>query len=205
MDSSKPTRTAGRPRDPGLDVAIRAATIELVGEGGMEACALDEVARRAGVGKATIYRRWPSKDSLIADAFRHTPTAEVPDRDRGSLEADVREYLCGLLEALQTPLARAARQVLPQLPQHPELAQIYRTRMRGSWGTALRDVVARAEARGDVERGALPMIVLQAATAMLTQRWLLDPTPAPTRRPVPDDALVDELIDSLLRPYLART
>lgn len=189
-------RPAGRPRDPGLDLAIRAAAIELIGEGGIDACALDEVARRAGVGKATIYRRWASKDALVVDAFRHAPALDVPTADHGTLEADVRAHLRALVAALDTPLSRATRQLMPLLSTRPELGEVYRTAIGGSWDDAMEAIVHRAEERGDVAAGAFPVLVLRAASSMVTQRWLMHLGPV-------DDALVDDLVQALVRPYLS--
>ncbi|MCO7221347.1 helix-turn-helix domain-containing protein, partial [Klenkia sp. PcliD-1-E] len=107
-------RPVGRPRDPSLDVAILDAALQLLGEGGLDACALDEVARRAGVGKATIYRRWRSKDDLVRDAFGSTEPHLVPE-DRGSLTADGEALLRALAGALGEPRARAWRRTVPAL------------------------------------------------------------------------------------------
>lgn len=197
MDPQQATpRPAGRPRDPGLDIAIRTAAIELIGEGGIEACALDEVARRAGVGKATIYRRWASKDALVVDAFRYSPPMEVPSADQGSLAADARALLAGLVASLETPLALATRQLMPMLASHPEIAEVYRTRFAGAWTQAMDDVLARAEARGEVAPGAFPVLALRAASALVTQRWLMHVG-------TPDEALVDQLVEALVVPHLA--
>jgi len=194
MDPQQP-RSAGRPRDPGLDVAIRAAAIELLAEGGLDACALDEVARRAGVGKATIYRRWPSKEALVLDAFRNATTLPVPEGDRGSLVEDARAHLEGLRAALGTPLARATRQLTPDLPRHPELVEVLRDGRARAWDVATAAVVRRAEERGEVAPGGFPELALRAAAALLTERFLMQMGPV-------DDTLVEELLDAVVRPHL---
>ena len=61
-------RAVGRPREARADQAIRAATLELMAERGVHALRMDDVASRAGVGKATIYRRYRSKAELVTDA-----------------------------------------------------------------------------------------------------------------------------------------
>ncbi len=190
-------RSAGRPRDPSLDIAIRTAAIELIGEGGIEACALDEVARRAGVGKATIYRRWASKDALVVDAFRNTPPQDAPSADQGSLVADARAHLMALLGTLDTPLSRATRQLMPLLSTRADLAEVYRTSIGSSWDQAMDAVVARAEARGEVAPGAFPVLTLRAACSVITQRWLMRLGPV-------DEALVDDLVHALVEPHLDR-
>lgn len=82
----------GRPRSADADIAILAAALELAGEVGVRALSMDEVAARAGVSKATIYRRWSSKEALVLDALR-SAIEPVGSVDHGSLGADLRHYL----------------------------------------------------------------------------------------------------------------
>src|SRR5205809_8107769 len=83
----------GRPRDPGVDAAIRAATVDLLGEIGYARLTMDEVAVRAGVSKASLYLRWSNKVALVSDALQQRARAvpEVPDT--GTLPADMRAFL----------------------------------------------------------------------------------------------------------------
>lgn len=82
----------GRPRSVEADAAILAATLELAIEVGVRALSMDEVAARAGVSKATIYRRWSSKEAMILDALR-SAVEPVGAVDHGSLGQDLRHYL----------------------------------------------------------------------------------------------------------------
>lgn len=70
-------RTRGRPRDPAADAAILAAAFELFLERGVEGASMEQVAKRAGVGKLTVYRRWSSKEELIAGAIEAGIEAEA--------------------------------------------------------------------------------------------------------------------------------
>ena len=70
LEVAAPTKGPGRPRDPEADRAIHQATIELLGEEGYEGLSIEAVAARAGVGKTTLYRRWPSKEPLVVDAIK---------------------------------------------------------------------------------------------------------------------------------------
>ena len=76
----------GRPRDERADRAIKTATLELMGEHGVQDLRMDDVARRAGVGKATIYRRYASKDALVSDAVSGL-VSEIAIPDSGSTKA----------------------------------------------------------------------------------------------------------------------
>ena len=79
--SPSPRGRRGRPRDPGVDVAIRTATVDLLGEIGYARLTMDKVAARAGVSKASLYLRWPNKVALVADALQQRARAvpQVPD------------------------------------------------------------------------------------------------------------------------------
>ena len=90
------TRKPGRPRTtPRADRAILEATLDLVGETGLAGLTVDAVAARAGVSKATIYRRWDSKEALVLAAW-HECGAQLPAPDTGSLRGDL-EQLCGAI------------------------------------------------------------------------------------------------------------
>ncbi|WP_419224459.1 TetR/AcrR family transcriptional regulator [Gordonia sp. CPCC 206044] len=89
----------GRPRDPGLDSRILTATRDLVDELGYHHVSMESIAERAGVGKATVYRRWPTKAAVITDAYRAELTApEAPDT--GSVTEDAFVHLRALVETL---------------------------------------------------------------------------------------------------------
>ena len=101
-DRAKPalrrmTSSTGRPRSEEAHQAILDATLALLGEVGYSALTVEGVAQRAGVGKATIYRRWSSKLPLVVEAFGALPGFE--DVDAGSLERDLKETLKKYLEA----------------------------------------------------------------------------------------------------------
>jgi AcrR family transcriptional regulator len=100
-------KAAGRPRDPGVDEAIRAAARQVVVELGYEDTTLGAIAQRAGVSIPTIYRRWSSKHELIEEVVLHLDTFELP-RPTGDLRADLRTWVRLFLEVAMEPAARAA-------------------------------------------------------------------------------------------------
>jgi AcrR family transcriptional regulator len=101
----------GRPRSVEVDEAVLAATVELAGEVGVSRLSMDDVAVRAKVSKATIYRRWASKEALVLDALRNAmvPIEEV---DTGSLRGDLEHYLGELVNRFHSG---KMRDVLPHL------------------------------------------------------------------------------------------
>jgi AcrR family transcriptional regulator len=101
---------AGRPRSDEAHRAILDATLGLLADVGFSALTVEGVAQRAGVGKATIYRRWPSKLPLVVEAFSLLPALE--EVDTGDLVTDLKRMLRGYLELFNsTPLGA----VLPSL------------------------------------------------------------------------------------------
>lgn len=105
------TSCRGRPRSADADEAILAATLELVGEVGINGMSMDLLAERAGVSKTTIYRRWTSKEQLVLAALRGAMTP-LDDVDTGALLDDLRAYLAEL--AARTRRGRLG-DVLPHL------------------------------------------------------------------------------------------
>ncbi len=88
-ETARPSR-GGRPRDPSRDGVIREAILRLLGEVGYNALTMDAVAAEAGVGKATIYRRWRTKQDLVVDTVSVMNQSLATPVDTGSLEGDVR-------------------------------------------------------------------------------------------------------------------
>ena len=99
--------TRGRPRSDQVDQAILHAASSLLVERGLDAMTIEEVAARAGVGKSSIYRRWPSKAHLVHEAvFPTSDATALPNT--GSLAGDVREMVSRTAAVLTSPAARAA-------------------------------------------------------------------------------------------------
>jgi AcrR family transcriptional regulator len=100
-------RRRGRPRDEAIDERIRTAALELLAEQGYAATTMTAVARRAGVGTAALYRRWPSRTELVEQAvFPGFP--ELVLTPTGDLQVDVQRYVDAYCEMFATPAARAA-------------------------------------------------------------------------------------------------
>jgi AcrR family transcriptional regulator len=128
MTAPVPARSQGRPRDPQCDVAIVEATLQLLADAGYAALTMEAVAARAGVGKATLYRRFPGKEQLVIDAVATLTEPPEPDHDMG-----VREELVTLLEAMRRKTDSLAGKIFPRLvgesADNPELMERYRERV----------------------------------------------------------------------------
>ncbi|WIM89646.1 TetR/AcrR family transcriptional regulator [Candidatus Mycobacterium wuenschmannii] len=102
------SQTPGRPRDPQKDESAIAAARELLAEAGYQATTIAAIARRAGIGAPTIYRRWRSREALIEDAaFGHARPAPLP-APTGDLRADLHAWVEAFLVQLSDPVIRAA-------------------------------------------------------------------------------------------------
>ena len=196
-ETARPNR-GGRPRDPSRDGVIRAAILHLLAEVGYGALTMDAVAAEAGVGKATIYRRWRTKQDLVVDTIAELNRAEATVPDTGSLESDLREVMRSLVAVINGPLGAAMQSLLSTMPHQPALAEAFRTGPLAAWRSSFGELWARAEARGEVRPGVAYSLIGDAAGAPLVQRWLL------TGEPV-DEGYADEVLQSIALPLIRCT
>ena len=106
-ETAGPSSSAGRPRDPAIDDAILQAARELLIESGYAGVSFDSVARRAGVTRPTVYRRWPSKMHLVHEAV-FPAQRQLPPPRTDDFEADLRAVVRRMFESYSRPEARAA-------------------------------------------------------------------------------------------------
>lgn len=192
-DTDEPVRRGrGRPRDPETDGRITAAAAELLLERGFEKTTVDEVAARAGVGKATVYRRWRSKDDLAVAAMESLFASEMPEPDTGSIREDLTESYRRALEFVNSPLgARFVRMSVSESIRDQRIAALYRSSVERREGQSRRTferAVERGEVRGDVDIDA----AVQWLGGMITARAVVG-------RPFPRVSDVDDLVDFTLR------
>ena len=146
-------QAAGRPRSEEAHQAILDATLELLVEVGFSALTVEGVAGRAGVGKATIYRRWPSKLPLVVEAFGRLPAFE--DVDTGSVAEDLKQMLKAYIQAFNsTPLAAVLPSLAGERAHNPELSELFdpvSKQRRLPLHRALERGVARRELSADLD------------------------------------------------------
>ncbi|MFF2556357.1 TetR/AcrR family transcriptional regulator C-terminal ligand-binding domain-containing protein [Nocardia sp. NPDC058058] len=179
-------------RGPKVRTAVLAAAVAELAELGYAGFVVDNVARRAGVHKTTVYRRWPDRDALIADALADSAAAEIPLPDTGSVEADLRALARGLVAWVKSPGGQAVLAVLvsetagsaspPTVVRH-----VFRDRIRQAL-----PIVSRAIERGELPADADPVEVIKALVAPIYFRALI------TR-----ERLTDATADSAARLALA--
>jgi AcrR family transcriptional regulator len=164
-----------------VDAAIVDATLRLLADGGYAALTMEAVAALAGVGKATLYRRYTGKEQLVVDAV--ATLSETPEVVEG---AGVRDELVARLEAVRRKSdSSLAGQIFPQLisaaADHPELMRSYRRQVlaprRAAFAATLHRGVAQGLVRADVDVDhAIDMLVGPMAYRNLIRN---DPPPGP--------------------------
>jgi AcrR family transcriptional regulator len=144
-------RAPGRPRDPQVDRAILTATLELLGEDGFDGLSIESVAARAGVGKTTVYRRWPSKIPLVVDALTamKAPTVSAVPDDMPTREALVRA-MSGFTKPHEGSAARVLAGLVDAMSRNEELAEAVRTVLVAERERGLVAVIERGKARGEI-------------------------------------------------------
>ena len=193
----RPSR-GGRPRDPSRDGVIRAAILRLLAEVGYGALTMDAVASEAGVGKATIYRRWRTKQDLVVDTISdlNRAAAEVVP-DTGSLEGDLRGMMHRMVSIVSGPIGAATLSLLSTIPHQPALAQAFQDGPLAVWRKPFEDLWARAEERGEIRPGIPNSVLAETVSALLVQRWLVTGLPV-------DEAFADEVLETVVLPLVRK-
>jgi AcrR family transcriptional regulator len=123
-----PAKSRGRQRSEESENAILSAMLHLLKEKPLGDITIEEIARNAGVGKATIYKWWPSKAYVALDAFLRKMNRMVPTPDTGSAESDFKEHLHYLATFYTSPTGRIFGQFLAAAQSDSEFASLFRKR-----------------------------------------------------------------------------
>jgi len=183
----------GRPRSAKAHEAILEAAAGLLLEHGLDAVSMDEVAARAGVSKATIYRWWPTKETLALDAMytRWTAAAPVP-KDTGSLRGDLVELLSPWARLVNAqPYARVIAALLAEARTDPAFAAEYQRRIIGPRRDQGREILDRAMERGEIPPDLDVEVALDLIYGPIYLRLLQDHAPLA-------DAFVQTAVDLAL-------
>ena len=184
----------GRPRSERAQQAILAAAIELLLDRGLRAMSMEEVAERAGVSKATIYRWWDSKDLLALDALAAEWAAPGPaaERDTGSLRGDLLAQLRPWLRQLNgKPFGRVIAGLVAQAQTDPEFAVLYREHFVQPRRDATRPLLLRAIERGEIAPDTDLDVTLDLLYGPIYHRLLHGHAPL-------NDHFVQQVVDSVI-------
>jgi AcrR family transcriptional regulator len=188
-------RGRGRPRDPDTDDRITAAAAELMLQRGFDRTTVDDVAALAGVGKATVYRRWPTKEDLAVAAMETLFSAEMPESDTGSIQRDLLQGYRAVLAFVNTAEGAAfIRTSVVESVRDERIAALHRA------STERREAISRATferaiARGEVRADIDIDTAVQWLGGLLVARAI-------TQRPMPRVEDAETLVDFTLRGLL---
>jgi AcrR family transcriptional regulator len=162
------TRRPGRPRSPEAHAAILRATLELAMEGGLRGLSIEAIAARAGVGKATIYRRWKTKEAVFGEAIHHLAlTPEVPDT--GTVRGDVQAAAAATIGRMAPEAFRLIPRLLAEAGDDPQLLEAMQAALlrprKAVLRALLRRGVERGELRADLDVDLVAEVILGAAMA----------------------------------------
>jgi AcrR family transcriptional regulator len=187
------TAPSGRPRDPRISDAALEAARELLLEVGYSAMSIDLVARRAGVNRPAMYRRWPTLAHLVHDAL-YGEDRRVTIEETGDLGADLRALALDVARSYSRPEVQAALAgMVSDLSEHPELRAVVIDRLEDQVRGQFVGLLERAVARGDA-RPVDPNVVLDTIVGALYHRMIA--------RRDGSLAFVDDVVDLVLAGML---
>lgn len=168
------TRAPGRPRSAEADRAILQAALELLAEDGYRALTMERVRERSGVGKATLYRRYGSKEELVRAAIVHL-NADVPvPEDTGSLMGD---FLAAAEEILAGAAERNALVLMPRLlsdvADDAEMHALFYEHLVAPRRRVVREIIERAKARGEIRAELDPDLAIDMMVGPFIYRVLI--------------------------------
>lgn len=179
-------RPPGRPRSEQARQAILRSTLKILGKNGFSDFKIEEVAAGASVGKATVYRWWPNKGALIADAFASSTTRRLRFPDTGSVYTDMSQQMRQLIKVFRSRRGRIVSAILAAGQTDKDLIEAFRERFlwprrREAYAT-LRRGIQRGELRKDLD----PDLLLDSLYGPIYMRFLIQ-----------HDRLTPEFVDRL--------
>jgi len=191
----------GRRRDESRDPEIINAALEVLTETGYDRMTMDAVATRAKAGKATMYRRWPSKAELVVEAVtRAGRTAAGPESipDTGSLRGDLLALVDTESKKDDARKLQIMVGLISALPQHPDLAAIVQEQLVAPRTALVRTVLDRAAARGEISPERNFDMMALVGPAITTYRLMI------MNEAISHDFLIS-MIDDVLLPMATGT
>ena len=166
-------RPPGRPRSEQARLAILQSTLDILRHSGFYDFTIEEVADRAAVGKATVYRWWPNKGALIADAFASSTTRKLRFPDTGSVYTDMSQQMRQVVKIFAGPMGRIVSAILAAGQTDDDLIAAFRERFlkprrREAYAT-LRRGILRGELRSDID----PDLLLDSLYGPIYMRFLI--------------------------------
>jgi AcrR family transcriptional regulator len=187
-----------RRRGAVLEDAIMDAVFAELSEVGYAAFTIESVAARAQTGKASIYRRWPTKQELVLTAFCHRFGSPETFIDETLVDATTRDIFIAMgrrIIEICSSAGEAIRAVACEVTRSPELATAIDTQVHCEKRRAAVRILERGVARGEVRPDAVDPMYAEILPAMLMQQMILFNRPA-------DDEMLFAVVDRVLMPLI---
>ena len=185
-------RPPGRPRSEQARVAILRSTLKILGKKGFSDFTIEDVADHAAVGKATVYRWWPNKGALIADAFASSTTRRLRFPDTGSVYTDMSQQMRQLIKVFRSPRGRIVSAILAAGQSDKDLIAAFRDRFLWPRRREAYATLRRAIRRGELRKDADLNLILDSLYGPIYMRFLIQ-----------HDRLTPEFVDHLCALVLA--
>jgi AcrR family transcriptional regulator len=185
-------RPPGRPRSEQARLAILRGTLQLLGENGFPDLTMEAVAAHAGVAKATVYRWWPNKAALIADAFASSATRKLHFPDTGSLVTDMSRQMRQLIKVFRSRRGRIVSAILGAGQSDRALVAAFRERFLRPRRQEAYATLHRAILRGELSPDVNLDLLLDSLYGPIYMRFLIR-----------HDTLTPQFVDQLCHLVLA--
>lgn len=193
MPARAPTR-AGRPRSERAHQAILTAARELLIEKGFAAMRLEHVAARAGVGKATIYRRWRSKEALAQDLLSHLAAPHIAVADADTTHEELLAAVTNPMRAvIETDFGPVIRALLSEIASDPSIGDPFRATVVAARRAEVARVIRRGIARGDLRPDADAELATELLVGPVYFRLMFGG--------VLDHDFAERVVDNVMRGY----
>src|SRR5271168_5377027 len=173
-NGSNGTRPPGRPRSEESRKAILRSTLKLLRqEGGFPELSIEAIAADANVGKTTVYRWWPTKGALVADAFSTSAEDELRFPNTGSVQNDMTLQMRGLIRIFRSKRGKVVAALLAGGQSDPELLEAYRERFLWPRRKKAYQTLQRGVDRGELRAGCDFDLILDSLYGPIWMRFLI--------------------------------
>lgn len=192
-----PITTSSRRTGDQLIQAVHAAALAEISENGLRGASMDRIAKRAGTGKAALYRRWPNVRALGLDVFLVTIAEAVPQAfpNTGSLREDLVDSMKSFTSSFRGPMALVLRELISESAHDSALIEEFNRRLGEPMESELVNVLQRAMARGEIPTKPIDPLIFELPDALISHRLLL-------RGEIIDDITCEHLVDNVILPLL---
>ena len=192
-----PVTTSSRRTGDELIQAVHAAALAEISENGLRGASMDRIAKRAGTGKAALYRRWPNVRALGLDVFLVTIAEAVPQAfpNTGSLREDLVDSMKSFTSSFRGPMALVLRELISESAHDSALIEEFNRRLGEPMELELVNVLQRAMARGEIPTKPIDPLIFELPDALISHRLLM-------RGEIIDDITCEHLVDNVILPLL---